>query len=592
MLALLFSVYFAFPARNHYWDGIGFALNIEGVPQDHIGHQPEFHATGWPGGQHGDGAIYYNPNHLLYNAAGRALYVTAKAAWPQVRALDVLVWWSIASSLLTSCLVFLLTLRFTGRVRASFWITLLFASTATWWKFSTDANAYVPSTALLVCCAWLLSDRQKPPVAAIAALHAGAMLLHQIAIWFYPAVWVALWMHRSWVIRGRAEKDAAGGNRAGRATALAAYSALSAGLVTAAYLAVWFGALERPWDLRAFASWITFNGGDVLDRQPFGAHLLHLWRGTLRVFVGGKLSLAWQYTPLAVWVPAGALAAFALVSLLRSAWNQLGSLSKASARLPKSAEVTEVPEVPVPESTVALVPEGGAAAARMPAARISSAPRSAMPRALPRGALFLAAWLGAFALFLCVWLTEYPYYRLFCLPGLFILAAALGRRHLPRRLDLRHPLPACALLLAVLNFVLYIYPHSRPEASPPLQVALAARDNWPPSAVVYFADFNCDNWWLKYFNMHTRWRRPSKDPRLLLTELRSALRNGDRVYLDTGMLQRLEDPRLRTALDHEFVWPDSFGISTAKHNIRFAEIRWRESAEKMTPSEREIRFPQ
>ena len=86
--------------------------------------------------------------------------------------------------------------------------SLLFGFPATWWKFSTDANAYIPSILLLLCTDYIQARRLearrlearrleargwRPPrlearrstvVAGLA--HAGAMLFHELAILFLP----------------------------------------------------------------------------------------------------------------------------------------------------------------------------------------------------------------------------------------------------------------------------------------------------------------------------------------------------------------------------------------------------------------------
>ena len=62
----------------------------------------------------------------------------------------------------------------------------LFAFSATWWKFASDANAYVPSILLLVCANFILErdrllERDRSPIASGLA-HAGAMLFHTLIL--------------------------------------------------------------------------------------------------------------------------------------------------------------------------------------------------------------------------------------------------------------------------------------------------------------------------------------------------------------------------------------------------------------------------
>jgi len=69
-------------------------------------------------------------------------------------------------------------------------IALAFGFSATWWKFATDANAYVPSIFLLLCAYILL---ERPGTTALAGLaQAGAMLFHELAFLFLLVAFVRL----------------------------------------------------------------------------------------------------------------------------------------------------------------------------------------------------------------------------------------------------------------------------------------------------------------------------------------------------------------------------------------------------------------
>lgn len=500
---LLLVVYTLAPTRNHYWDGVGFALNIEGIAQNEDGHNVTGEAPG---------AVYYNPNHLLYNFIGRALYLPLKTVAPGIRALDVLVLWSIISSVAAACMLFHLLLRTTARYMVSIWLTLLFAFSATWWKFSTDANAYVPGTALLTLCAALVARRKGPAVVAIGLCHALAMLIHQIAICFYPAMLVALWAHQAWP------------DRLARVRAVVVYTLVSAGSVTSAYLAVWFVALRRPADPVAFLRWITFNGSDVLTRKPFFSHAADMLLANLRVLFGGKLSLALGFMDFSLLILPLGLIVLCVGLIVRALWRQDWR-------------------------------------------------RSAW--ALPVGVNFPLIWLAGFLIFLSVWLTEYPYYRLFCLPAFVLLLGSLLRRTKLRGRQLSHPLPAFVVLMASLNLVMYIGPHARVEASPPLRVALQARERWTGDVVVYFDKFNCDNWWMKYFNMDSKWRNADlARVELFVAEVRGAIRSGNKVFLDAGVLAYLSaNPEAQKSFGMSLALGQAFGISNAKHHIQFVEVR-------------------
>ncbi len=498
----LLAVYLVLPTRNHYWDGIGFALNIEGVEQNESGHYFSDQTLG---------PVYYNPNHLMYNALGRVLYVSLKSVAPGIRALDVLVLWSILSSVAASCMLFHLLLRVTAQYMVSIWLTLLFAFSATWWKFSTDANAYVPGTAALMICALLVARRKGPSVLLIGLFHALAMLIHQIAIFFYPAMLVAIWVHRAWP------------NRFARARGVLVYTAVSGGSVAGAYLAVWFLALRRPADPMMFLAWITSNGLDVLSRKPFFAHVASMLLANLRTLFGGRVSLALGHIHVGLLIPVVVIVVLCAVLIVRSLWQQEWSR----------------PRWPLPASVH-----------------------------------FPLVWLAGFLAFLSVWLTEYPYYRLFCLPAFVLLLGSLLRRTHLRGRQLSHPLPAFVVLMTALNLVMYIGPYAQVEASPPLHLALQAREIWKGDVVVYYAKFTCDNWWMKYFNMGTRWRKADLDRHgVLAAEVRGVIGSGRRVFLDTGVLAHLESTSEDSTNSGLILSKGrKLGVSGNKHQIQFLEI--------------------
>ena len=130
--------------------------------------------------------------------------------------------------------------------------------------------------------------------------------------------------------------------------------------------------------------------------------------------------------------------------------------------------------------------------------------------------------------------------------------------------------------MAVFNFCLYIYPYAQDDASPPLKIALHARSVWSAgNVVVYFKDFNCDNWWMKYFNPRTDWRHSAgRNHPDLAAEIRATLAAGRRVFADTGVLASFSaglnssEPSQWRSIHIGSPW----GISGVKHHIQFAEI--------------------
>ncbi len=233
-------MYLLLPGRSYYWDGVASAIAIE---------------RGYTLGQ------LLHPNHLLYMPAGRVLWLAVEALGIPTRALFVLQW---ANSVLAAACVALMfgSLREAGAGRAAALAgALVLAFSATWWKFATDAGAYIPAIFLMLC-AWRLAARGRGIAAALAV--AGAMLFHELAILFLPAA----------LMRAPAKR---------RAPA----AALSLGVVFLAYAAA-YRVVSGSWRMAGFAAWVVSHSPDSgFSWNPLRGAALGLL-GTLRLFFGGR----------------------------------------------------------------------------------------------------------------------------------------------------------------------------------------------------------------------------------------------------------------------------------------------------------------
>lgn len=265
-LCFLF-LYLVFPTRNYYWDGVLFSLNIEAV---HRGVLPAL--------------VLFHPNHLLYSALGYALYSAALACGIDIRAISVLAAFNAFIGACAAYVLFALSKRLTGSSTIALFSALLFAAGAMWWKYSTDADSYIPCLLLLLLAAYFLF-RQPGNLVAVAACHTGAMLLHELAIFFYVPVLLAIALEVP---------------PAARRISRSIFYAVSSGLcVTVAYLLCYQSADHRAYP--SLARWITSY--DVNSRfthslrEIAGSYISGYWK----LFVGGKLSLLRDYlSPLTV----------------------------------------------------------------------------------------------------------------------------------------------------------------------------------------------------------------------------------------------------------------------------------------------------
>ena len=165
-------IYIAFPSRNHYWDGVFFARVIENAQ-----------------GLHGS---LIHPNHLIYTPFGYLLYRLSQMLGFTFRAIHVLQFANIVASVLSAYVLFTIARRHFRSLYLAWSLTFLFAFAATWWKFSVDADAYILSVFfLLICFALIMPGRKLRPF-LLVILFSFAVFFHQLAIFFYPVIVLAL----------------------------------------------------------------------------------------------------------------------------------------------------------------------------------------------------------------------------------------------------------------------------------------------------------------------------------------------------------------------------------------------------------------
>src|SRR5215217_456459 len=167
-------IYLLFPTRVYYWDGIVFAQAIE----DASGLNPSL----------------VHPNHLIYNFVGYIFYKLLRSFGAEIRALTAL---QILNSLLsaTCARVFFSILFDTLRsLYLAVCLTVLFAFSATWWKFSTDANAYIPSVLFLLISFYLVLPSQRVRPLLLAVTFFISLAFHQLAVLMWPVLALGVYL--------------------------------------------------------------------------------------------------------------------------------------------------------------------------------------------------------------------------------------------------------------------------------------------------------------------------------------------------------------------------------------------------------------
>jgi hypothetical protein len=397
LLFLPLAVYLLFPTRNFYWDGVGFAIEIEkNYPLSALAH----------------------PNHLIYELWGAWLYDLSDWIGLPIRALYLM---QVSNCLLAGLAVMLLyrCLRVKGwSVEQGLFAALTFGFSATWWKFATDADAYIPAIFLLLCAYLLLLLEDWRLIWLAALAHASAMLFHELAIFFLPVAAVLLWKRRPLLL---------------------AYCATALAPVAVAY--VWaYRAAHPP---QGFVPWVTAHSSDSGFAFNPLRDFAYSWRGTLRLFFGGRLPDVIR-DPLSI--AAGALLACALVAFGFFAWR-------------------------------------------------------ARPWRWSPPPVALHCWLAVYVAFLFFWMPQNTFYRLFYLaPLVLMLAMAFEDKPQLHRAGF-----SFAAVLLLWNFVFLAYPESRSEFNVPLRFALAQHDAWAPGSAIVFHRFHPDLWTISYFNPQASW---------------------------------------------------------------------------------------
>ncbi|HEU5459306.1 MAG TPA: hypothetical protein VFU83_02380, partial [Pyrinomonadaceae bacterium] len=251
-------VYIAFPTRVYYWDGITFAQAIE----DAARLNPSL----------------VHPNHLIYNFVGYIFYKLLIALGFDLRAVTAL---QILNSLLSAaCAAVLFAILF-DTLRSpylSVCLTLLFAFSATWWKFSTDANAYIPSVLFMLVSFYLTLPDRKPRPWLVGLMFFIAMAFHQLAIVMFPVLALGVYLQAGPTSIKR------------RVLNVVYFSAVAVVLIVMAYGYLFYLA-SGTFDIVKLIRWTASFSPDADTGFHWWSNLQYSLRGQVRLFFGGRLNL-------------------------------------------------------------------------------------------------------------------------------------------------------------------------------------------------------------------------------------------------------------------------------------------------------------
>lgn len=457
-------VYLLFPAKNYFFDGIAFAQAIEDARRVDT--------------------TLIHPNHLIYNVVGYLFDKLLSAVGVHLRAIQALQVLDAGLSALSAYVLFRI-LRLSLRSRYLCWVlTLLFAVSATWWKFSTDADAYIASVLFLLVSFYLLHPALKPRPLLLALAFSLSMCFHQLAVFFYPVAAAGLYLQTT----ERTTRQ--------RWLLLLEFSAAGFVLTCGAYYFCFYLSTGRL-DVPFFARWLTSFSPDASFTFNAWGNLVHTLRGHVRLLFGGRFNLLKglinPFTVLLLVLLAAAVVLF-VWRLIRN-WKDL----------------------------------------RFRRAEILTHEAHAQPLVI-----LCALWAGVYVAFLFVWLPFHTFYRLFYLPALILLAGLwLAPRVQPDGGARNYRAALFVAIIALSNFLFVVYPYSHAHKYPPLALALEIQRAWPTGTVVYYANTNADNALFKYVNPATNWQQlPANDAQLPDSLVRQTYNAGATVWLDATAIDR------------------------------------------------------
>jgi hypothetical protein len=460
-LSTLF-IYLVLPTADYYWDGIAFAQNIEDAQR----LSPDL----------------LHPNHLIYTPFGYLIHTALARIGFELRSLDVLRMINSLLSALSSWVLFYILLALTRSRYLSISLAVIFSFSGYWWKFSTDANAYVPSVFFLLLTFYGLLPHSRVRPFLIALLHVMAMLFHQLAVFFYPAVVVALWQQSSQT------------PAKGRVLNLVRYSVTAFLATSVIYYGGFLLHSGRAHSL-SFWGWMTSYSPEVSFSFNLLRNTLYSLRGHHRLFFRLRIRIFSEIADATALI----VAFFVLIGVIFFFYKLVVHRRRLKALL------------------INMFNRKWWAAPPLPA---------------------IALWMGSYLTFLFFWLPHNTFYRMFYLPAIILFLAMLLSNQPGKR---THTTAVLASVVFLWNLAFSALPDANPIVNPPLQFAQEMGSEFGDGDTVYYAIFNSDDWTIRYFNPQTVWKHIEVDDLASLEEeLESLHLNNKGAWLDTTAVDQIE----------------------------------------------------
>lgn len=495
--SLIFLIYALLPTKNYYWDGIFFSQAVEDAVNFSAG--------------------LFHPNHLFFNSLGFVGFKFFEIIGYPLRAVYVFQIFSIIAGVSSAFVVFKILKSVTSSDYLSFGLTAIFAFSATWWKFATDADAYILSITFLLVSFYLILPGKKPRPFLTALAHTGAMCFHELAVFFFPAV-----------VLGLIFQTANAETVKSRFLTIIKYAA-GVFLLTFSIYCVCFCLQNGAFELKSFVRWITFY---TTENGFSGQELSNLQltlRGNRQLFFNG--SAGFQARDVLNIILMIFLAASVISFLFQTARYFFDIKTVWKMWSAKKAYFQPV-------------------------------------------SLLCYLWIAPHSFFLFYFIPANTFYRLFYFPALIILAGALFAPFENSR-PIRHRRLACfALILALSNFLFFIRPQSQIRENTPLALAAEANRIWTAKTIVYFDSLDADNRIVRYFTPAVSWK-----PLDLVTadefenRVRTVYQNGGSVWLESSAAKNFsQSPETARILTENSARNQVLELKNTAANVRYIQF--------------------
>jgi hypothetical protein len=497
MFAGILALYLLLPTKNYFWDGVDFAQNIEDATRLN--------------------ASLIHPNHLFYNPFGYLSYRALQAIGLNLRAIEVLQITNSVLSVLAAYLFFRILRAILRSRYLSYALTLLFALSATWWKYSTDADSYIPSVLFIIIAAYFLMPQCKARPLIVALAHMASMLFHQMAVFFFPVCLVGIFLQTRALDMRR------------RLVLLLQYGATASTLTLLTFYYSFYLQTGRA-DFYSLFRWMTSLSPEPGHTFSAWGNLVYTVNGHVKLFTSGRtLYLRGALTPLNIALLS--LLLILVIFLLLKLARNFGELKSFLATHLRKDE-------------------------RLKSLR-----------------LLCVVWIASFLVFQYFFVPQHTFYRLFYLPAIILLVgtylvqyeATPAHRH-------RYRVALLVAAIAVSNLTFYILPLAQVRNYPPLAVALKMNQAWPKGTVVYFASRNSDNSLVRYFNPSATW--VEANPGTFEREIQELQAGTDSLWMETSLLDLYQaSPAGEGWLEMHTIRRPEYEFIDDKYRLQFYQIR-------------------